>query len=268
VKCRDVARRHGQSARRHRLGHRKGEEERCNGGNRRKHEERGVKPCLLDDETRKGDFVEPHAGAPKDPLYIVARRDLMRIFMGIPETDAVWVKTGMHVGIRIPTLKDQEYAGTVKRMSYSLKRQSRTLLTEIDIPNPGNLLRPGMYARASLDVERSHVLTLPESAVATLGNVNEGYQDFCFVLEGGKVRRMPVGIGLRGEGRVQVLQKQVCGTWEELTREEQVVEGGLSALAEGQQVRVASQGMRSPAISRNRAGHAVRTTGWGMSRRH
>jgi multidrug efflux pump subunit AcrA (membrane-fusion protein) len=135
----------------------------------------------------------------------------------VPETEVVWVKVGTPARIRIPILKDQEYTGTVRRMSYSLKRHSRTLLTEIDLPNPEDLLRPGMYADAALQVERTNVLTLPAAAVATQGNVNEGYQNFCFLLEDGKVRRTLVEVGSRSEGRVQVLKNQVQGDWEDFT---------------------------------------------------
>ena len=134
-----------------------------------------------------GDFVQPPSAAQQDAVYVVQRRDLMRIFVEVPEADAVWVKVGTPAQIRIPILKDREYAGTVKRMSYSLKRQSRTLLTEIDLRNPEDLLRPGMYAYAAIQLERANVLTLPAAAVATRGDVNEGYQDLCFLLEDGKV---------------------------------------------------------------------------------
>ena len=87
------------------------------------------------------------------------------------------------------------------------------LMTEIDLPNPEDLLRPGMYAYASIRIERANILSLPASAVATEGNVNEGYQDFCFLLENGKVRRTPIKVGSRGDARVQILKKQVRGDW-------------------------------------------------------
>ncbi len=183
-----------------------------------------------------GDFVQPPSGAPKEPLYIVQRRDLMRIFVEVPETDVVWVKDGTAARIRIPVLKNREYCGTVKRMSYSLKRQSRTLLAEIDLPNPDDFLRPGMYAYAALQLVRSNVLTLPTAAIATQGDVNEGYQNFCFLWENGKLRRMLVEVGARGEGRVEVLKKQVRGAWEDFTGAEKVVQGELSLLSDGQEV--------------------------------
>lgn len=185
-----------------------------------------------------GDFVQPPSASRQDAVYVVQRRDVMRVFVEVPESDAVWVKDGTPARIRVPILKGLELHGTVKRMSYALKRQSRTLLAEIDLPNPEDLLRPGMFASAAIQVERADVLTLPAAAIATEGNVNEGYHEYCFVVENGKARRMPMEVVVRGDDRVQVLKKEVHGTWEELTGHETVVMGELSTLADGQEVRI------------------------------
>jgi RND family efflux transporter MFP subunit len=187
----------------------------------------------------RGDFVQPPGTSAQSPLYVVQRRDLMRVFVEVPETDAVWVKDGNPAQVRVPVLHDQEFEGTVRRMSYALKRQARTLLAEIDLPNPEDLLRPGMYVRAAIQAERRNLLVLPTSAVTTEGDVNEGYRDYCFVVEDGKVRRVQVQVGARGEGQVEVLKKMVEGGWEDFTGQEKLVRGGLAALAEGQDVAVA-----------------------------
>ncbi len=185
----------------------------------------------------RGDFVQPPTTGSREPLYVIQRRDLMRIFIEVPEAEAVWVKEGDPVQVRIPVLNNQQFNGTVRRMAYALRRRSRTLLTEVDLPNPDDLLRPGTYAQASIQVKRDHVLTLPASAVATEGDVNEGYQSYCFVLEKGKVRRVLVEVGSRASGQVEVLQKKVQDNWEDFTGEEQVVRGDLSSLSDGLEVR-------------------------------
>jgi HlyD family secretion protein len=201
-----------------------------------------------------GDFVKPPTAVEESAVYVVQRRDLMRVFVEVPEADAVWVKTGSPAQIRIPILKDRQYCGNVTRMSYSLKRQTRTLLAEIDLANPEDLLRPGMYAYAAIRVERPNVLTLPASAVATQGNVNEGYQDFCFLLESGTVRRTLIEVGSRGDERVQVLKKQVRGTWQDFDGKEKVVRGELATLADGQEVDVGTSPPESIQISRTAPG--------------
>jgi HlyD family secretion protein len=186
-----------------------------------------------------GDFVQPPAGPPTTPLYVLHRRDLVRVFVDVPESDAVRIKDGAPARVRVPILQDREFDGKVRRMSYSLKRQTRTLRAEIDLPNSEDLLRSGMYAYAAIQVERSNTLTLPASAISTQGDVNEGYQDFCYIWENGKVRRMPIKIGSRGEGRVEVLKKRGRQGWEDFSGEEKVVERGLSVLSDGQEVLLA-----------------------------
>jgi HlyD family secretion protein len=183
-----------------------------------------------------GDFVQPPAGPPTAPLYVLHRRDLMRVFVDVPESDAVWIKDGAPARVRVPILQDREFDSKVRRMSYSLKRQTRTLRAEIDLPNSEDLLRSGMYAYAAIQVERSNTLTLPASAISTQGDVNEGYQDFCYLWDNGKVRRTPIKIGSRGEGRVEVLKKRGKDAWEDFSGEEKVVERGLSVLSDGQEV--------------------------------
>jgi HlyD family secretion protein len=204
-----------------------------------------------------GDFVQPPATGQKAPLYVVQRRDLMRVFVEVPEADAVWVKDGTPARVRIPILKGGQFVGSVKRMSYSLKRQTRTLLAEIDLANPEDLLRPGMFASAAIRIERTHVLTLPATAVATQGDVNEGYQDFCFVLDGATLHQMPVEVGTRGEGRVQVLKKLDRGNWVDFSGEEKIVRGELSSLVDGQEVGAQQGGLgRRPQVARSTASGA------------
>jgi Cu(I)/Ag(I) efflux system membrane fusion protein len=134
----------------------------------------------------------------------------------------------------------------VARTSYALDRTARTLVAEIDLPNPKDQLRPGMYVSASITAEHPDVWTLPASAVMTQGDVTQGYQSYCFLVVDGKVRRTPVQIGARGNDRVEVLKKQARpsksddeGAWEDFTGQEVIVQSDLSALSDGQPVTVA-----------------------------
>ena len=99
-----------------------------------------------------------------------------------------------------------------------------------------------MYAYAAIQVERANVLTLPASAVATRGNVNEGYQEFCFLVRErqGLAHARRGGLARRSDG-VQVLKKHVHGAWHDFNGDEQVVQGELASLADGQEVTVAAK---------------------------
>jgi RND family efflux transporter MFP subunit len=186
-----------------------------------------------------GDYVQPPTSSKGEPLFVIERRDLMRVFVEVPEADARWVSKGTKARIRIADLPGQPLTG-------ALDRTTRTLVAEIDLPNPGDQLRPGMYAYATLSAELPNVLTLPSTAIVTQGDVLQGYQTYCFVVEEGKVRRTGIEIGARGTDRVQVLKKQTRpakkgeeGRWEDFTGEERVVSSNPGSLTDGQQVTVA-----------------------------
>jgi HlyD family secretion protein len=189
------------------------------------------------------DFVQPPTAGKGDPLYVVERRDRMRIFVEVPESAAVWVTKETQGRVRVPALQGREFVGQVARTSYALDRTTRTLLVEFDFDNPKDELRPGMYAYARIEAEGREVLTLPASAVVTEGDVNVGYQRFCYLVEEGRVKRTQIEIGVRNDQLVEVLQKRVPGVsteegprWEPFTGAEKVVQGDLSGLKDGQPV--------------------------------
>jgi multidrug efflux pump subunit AcrA (membrane-fusion protein) len=69
--------------------------------------------------------------------------------------------------VRVQALGGEEFRGQVKRSAWALDPKGRMLRTEIDLPNPGGRLRPGMYAYAAITVEHTGVLAVPAAAVAT-----------------------------------------------------------------------------------------------------
>jgi HlyD family secretion protein len=195
-------------------------------------------------------FVQPATGGQGDVLYVVERTDQVRVFVSVPETDAAWVRKGAAATVRVQALQGQEFQGTVTRTSWSLNQTTRTLLAEIDLPNPevpkvGRRLRPGQYAYATITAEWQDVLTLPASAVVTEGDVNVGYQTFCYVVEDGRAKRTQIEIGARNDHLVEAIKKRVPAArpaeaprWEPFTGAEQVVQGDLSGLKDGQAVDV------------------------------
>jgi HlyD family secretion protein len=199
-------------------------------------------------------FVQPATGVQGDVLYVVERTDTVRIFVSVPETDADWVRIGTPATVRVQALQGQEFTGTVTRTAWSLNRVSRTLLTEVDLPNPelpkqGRRLRPGMYAYATIEAEWRDVLALPASAVVTEGDVNVGYQTFSWMVEDGRVKRTQIEIGARSDQLVEVLKKRALGAktgdgprWEAFTGAEEVVQRDLSGLKDGQSVEVNRSG--------------------------
>jgi HlyD family secretion protein len=193
-------------------------------------------------DTRK--FVQPATGAKGDVLYVVERTDKVRVFVSVPETDAAWISVRTPATVRVQALQGQEFPGEVTRTAWSLNQTTRTLLTEIDLHNPERRLRPGMYAYAILTAEWRDVLTLPASAVVTEGDVNVGYQNLCYLVDNGRVKRTPIEIGARNDQLVEVLKKRTAGSsgeeprWQNFTGTEQIVRSDLSGLSDGQAAEV------------------------------
>jgi len=98
-----------------------------------------------------GHLVQPGM-ASQLPLFVVERIDKLRVAVDIPEREAVHIRKGNDAWIQIPALGQDEFEGTVSRTSWVLDPASRTLRVEIDLPNPERRLRPGMYARARVEL--------------------------------------------------------------------------------------------------------------------
>ncbi len=151
-----------------------------------------------------GHYVHPANGGTTKPLMIVARTDKVRIFVDIPEMEAPLVDGGEKpdsVVVQVQSLGGKEFEADVTRTSWSLDTLNRSLRTEIDIPNAGGLLRPGMYATVTILLEqKSDVLTLPITAV-----VREGRDVFCCCVETGTIDRRAIVLGLRSGDEVEVL---------------------------------------------------------------
>jgi RND family efflux transporter MFP subunit len=100
------------------------------------------------------------------PLFKVAEVDTVRVFVNVPQLYASGVKVGMDAPTSVRELPGRTFSGKVARTARELDTGTRTLLTEIDIPNPDDALIAGMYARASLHMTgQSQLLIVPATAV-------------------------------------------------------------------------------------------------------
>jgi len=183
-----------------------------------------------------GDFVQPATAGKGEPLFVVARTDLVRIFIEVPETEAVFIDKNASARIRVRGLKGEELEGKVVRTSWGVRGKERTLRTEIDLENRDGRLRDGMYAFAIITMEHKDVWTLPVAAVTVADE-----QPFCVRVENGKAVRTPVQLGLSDGKRVEVRKQLVGrtktgagGAWQDFNGTEEVVASNPGALTDGQ----------------------------------
>jgi RND family efflux transporter MFP subunit len=88
-------------------------------------------------------------------MFTLAHSDVIRIQLYVPQDDALGVAPGTQAIVRVPELPGRDFPGTVARIADALQPGTRTLLTEIDVPNPDHALSPGMYCRVELKIPRT-----------------------------------------------------------------------------------------------------------------
>jgi RND family efflux transporter MFP subunit len=99
-------------------------------------------------------------------MFEIMQEDVIRVFVYVPQDAAFGVAPGIDAIVRVPELPDREFAGTVTRIANALQAGTRTLLTEIDIPNPDGALTAGTYCTAELRIPRkTPSLSVPADAI-------------------------------------------------------------------------------------------------------
>lgn len=88
-------------------------------------------------------------------LYRISQTGKLRIYVNVPQSDAGAVRVGQPAKITIGDLAGKVFEGTVTRTAEALDQASRTLLTEVQVPNGAGLLMPGMYAQVDFTMPRS-----------------------------------------------------------------------------------------------------------------
>ena len=110
-------------------------------------------------------------GAAAGSMFRIAQTDTMRIYLAVPEGYATSIRPGLEAAITAQGIPGRVFPGTIVRTSKSLDATSRTLLTEIDVPNRDFALLPGMSVQATLHFPRTTPpLLLPASSLVIRSN--------------------------------------------------------------------------------------------------
>jgi RND family efflux transporter MFP subunit len=99
-------------------------------------------------------------------MFEIMQKDVIRVWVYVPQDAAFGVTPGIDAIVRVPELPDREFPGRVTRIADALQSGTRTLLTEIDIPNPDGALPPGVYCSVELKIPRkTPSLVVPAEAL-------------------------------------------------------------------------------------------------------
>jgi RND family efflux transporter MFP subunit len=100
-----------------------------------------------------GDLVQANA-INSTFLFTVMQTDTIRIWVYVQQAEAFGVAPGVEAVLRVPEIPDRTFSGSVTRTANALQLDTRTLLTEIDVPNSGQELSPGLYCTVELRIPR------------------------------------------------------------------------------------------------------------------
>lgn len=167
------------------------------------------------------------SGAQAAGIVTLMDFDTVRVSVPVPEIEAPLVNEGQPAKVSADSLPGKVFEGKVSRHAYALDDATKTMLVEVDIPNPAHELRPGMYVTVKLGVEK-HVDTLliPSAAL-----VMEKANAFTYLADGSKAKKKAIKIGFNDGTKVEVLDG--------LHGDETVIFGGGAALADGADINVA-----------------------------
>lgn len=159
------------------------------------------------------------------PVVKLSEEDLYRLVIPVPEAYVGSIKAGQGVDVDVSAL-GRSFKGKVARTSFDVHQDTRTMHTEVDVPNPDGKLLPGMYADVRLTLNQD-----ADALVAPLESVDrEGDNASVLVVNSaGKIEQHTVALGIENATDVQILSG--------LEEGDEVVVSDRSSLMPGQQVR-------------------------------
>jgi len=158
------------------------------------------------------------------PIVRLSQDDLFRLVIPIPESYVRYIRIGDPVNVHVPSL-NRTFPGKVARFSVDVRADTRTMHTEVDVPNPERVMMPGLYAEAEVGLDqKDNVPTVPLQAVSHQGNKTTVF----VVNRDGEVEERTVELGLQTTTDAEVLSG--------LSEGEQVVVSDRSGLKPGQRV--------------------------------
>jgi len=158
------------------------------------------------------------------PLVRLSQDDLFRLVIPVPESYVHYIHIGDPVNVNVSSL-NRSFPGRVARFAVDVREDTRTMHTEVDVPNPQRVLLPGLYADATVVLEkRDHVIAVPLEAV----DQTNGRTTVDFVNVSNKLEVRQIQPGIQTPNYLEVLSG--------LQEGDRVVVGDRGGLKDGEAV--------------------------------
>lgn len=136
------------------------------------------------------------------PVVIIVQNSPLKLRVDVPESAVAFVRSGRPVQLQVDAFPGRTFEGRISRISPSVDQQSRTLKIEAIVNNPDGSLKPGFFARVTIQTDRKDkVVVVPETALRTLSGLEK-----LFVIENGKVTERIVRSGVHVDGHVEIVE--------------------------------------------------------------
>lgn len=169
-----------------------------------------------------------NAGSGGVELFILAKVDLLRVFTNVPQAYSPAIKNGMQAYVTLPEIPGQKFSGTVARTAEAIDPATRTLLTEVDVPNKDGRLLRGSFGEVHFSPHiNAAKMTVPVNAMLFR---QEGPR-LAVVGPDNKVQLRPITIGRDYGASLEVL--------EGVSVEDRIIINPADSLENGQTVNVA-----------------------------
>jgi RND family efflux transporter MFP subunit len=150
-----------------------------------------------------GSLIQAGTTSDTQSMPLVCLSDNYRLRLDFPVSVAYVkdIQLGTPVEVRVESLKGKPFKGTISRSTQKVDEETRTMITEIEVPNPKLELVPGMYARVVLKIERRpQALAVPAEAISTDKNTS------VYVVNGEQeIEERPVTLGLETPTKYEIV---------------------------------------------------------------
>ena len=175
----------------------------------------------------RGDFIR---GADQNgvlPILTVERTDIVRLVVYIPDGDVPFTQPGDETSTEIDAIPSHKFTGKVSRIAFSEDKKTKTMRTEIDLPNEQGLLRNGMYGRTKLMLHPGDpkLFTVPSSALV---GSTKGSKGTLYVVRDGIALKTQVELGVDNGVTAEITSG--------VTSDDLIIIGNNNALVDGRPV--------------------------------
>lgn len=166
------------------------------------------------------------------PILTVMQLQPVKIMVAVSEEFYPVVKNGTPVEITLDVYNGKKYSGKVSLVYPTIDPATRTFQTQVSIPNQSMEIRPGMFARAKVELDAKKRVVVPDKAVIKQQGTNDKY---IFVLEGDTVSYVKIELGRRVGTNYEILSGVEAG--------QKVVVAGMNSLIDNSKVKVTEGGL-------------------------